>query len=73
MAVTVLEGNGADPAVRLQNCTQRCVLAGFTIRGGNTGIWCSGGQPAIRGCQIIENLGPGIELLAGADRAAFLA
>jgi hypothetical protein len=65
-AITVLEGNGVDPVVRLQNSTERCILAGLTIRGGGTGIWCSGGQPAVRGCHIVENLGPGIELLAGA-------
>jgi uncharacterized repeat protein (TIGR03803 family) len=65
-AATVIEGNGTDPVVRLQNCTPRTLLSGLTIRGGSIGIWCSGGQPAIQGCRVIENAGAGIELLAGA-------
>ncbi len=67
--VTLLEGNGIDPVVKLQNCTERYILTGLTIRRGGTGIWCSGGQPSIKGCQVIENTGPGIELLAGAKPA----
>jgi hypothetical protein len=65
-AETVIEGDGANRVVSLQNCTPRCILAGLTIRAGGTGLWCSGGQPAIQGCQIIENTGPGMELLGGA-------
>ena len=65
-AETILEGNGTDPVAKLQNCTEQCVMAGLTIRSGGTGIWCSGGQPAIQGCQIIESTGPGIELLSNA-------
>ncbi len=64
---TIVEGNGIDPAVKLQNSTEKCVLAGLTIRGGGTGIWCSGGKPIIRRCDIVENTGSGIELLAGAQ------
>jgi hypothetical protein len=66
---TVVEGNGKDPVVKLQNGTERCVLAGLTIRGGGTGIWCSGGSPAIRNCQILQNAGSGVELLSGAKPA----
>jgi hypothetical protein len=68
-AATLLQGNGMDPVVKLQNCTVGCTLSGLTIRGGGTGIWCSGGQPGIRGCQVLENAGPGIELASGAKPA----
>ncbi len=64
-AGTVIVGSGADPVVAVQNGTERCVLAGLTIRGGRTGLRCTGGKPVIRACQIIENTGSGIELLAG--------
>ncbi len=68
-AATLIEGNGTDPVVKLQNNTAQCILAGLTIRAGGAGIWCSGGQPTIRSCQIIENACPGIELLAAAKPA----
>jgi probable HAF family extracellular repeat protein len=68
-AETVIEGNGTDPVVKLQNGTEKCILAGLTIRGGGMGIQCSGGRPTIRGCQIIENVGSAIELLAGTQPA----
>jgi uncharacterized repeat protein (TIGR03803 family) len=64
-AKTVIEGNGTDPVVKLQNDTEKCTLAGLTIRGGGAGIWCSGGKPVVRGCDIVENVASGIELLAG--------
>ncbi len=66
-AQTIIEGNGTDAVVKLQNATAACVLAGLTIRGGGTGLWCSGGKPTLRGCHIVENTGSGIELLAGAQ------
>jgi len=68
-ARTVIEGDGTNRVVSLQNCTQRCILAGLTIRGGGTGLWCSGGQPGICACQIIENTGSGLELSGGAAPA----
>jgi uncharacterized repeat protein (TIGR03803 family) len=66
-ARTVIEGNGTDPVVKLQNDTEKCVVAGLTIRGGGTGVWCSGGKPVIQGCRIVENGGSGVEILAGAQ------
>ncbi len=65
-ARTIIEGNGVDPVVKLQSTAGQCTLAGLTIRRGGTGLWCSGGQPVIRSCRIVENAGPGIELLNGA-------
>jgi hypothetical protein len=45
------------------------VLAGFTITGGNVGIYCSGTSPAVTYCNIVGNLGPGVELHNGSNPA----
>jgi len=40
-----------------------CVLAGFTITGAKTGLYCSSASPTIINCRIIGNQGAGIKLL----------
>ncbi len=44
-----------------------CVLAGFTVTGANTGIYCSGASPTINTCSIEGNGGAGIELHNGSS------
>ncbi|MHC4752362.1 MAG: right-handed parallel beta-helix repeat-containing protein [Planctomycetota bacterium] len=66
VAATVI--NGGSQAVTFSNSENvSCVLAGFTITGAETGIYCSNASPTITNCSIIENVGPGIELRNGSD------
>jgi len=61
VATTVIEGdNQAVTFSRGEDAS--CVLAGFTIAGSNTGIYCSGAYPTIKNCIIEGNYGAGIKL-----------
>ena len=64
LASTVIEGALQGPAVVTFSSggDRSCVLAGFTITGGSTGIYCSSTSPTIVNCDIIENGGDGIYL-----------
>jgi hypothetical protein len=44
-----------------------CVLAGFTVTGASTGIYCFGASPTINTCSIEGNGGVGIELHNGSS------
>jgi parallel beta-helix repeat protein len=55
-AVTFSGGEGAS-----------CVLAGLTITGGDSGVYCSGASPTISNCSITGNIGAGIELYQGSN------
>jgi len=45
--------------------TADCVLAGLTITGAKTGIYCSAASPTIRNCLIADNSTAGIEMQSG--------
>jgi len=63
VAATIIEGDTQDSVVSLTNGEGTdCMLAGFTILGGSTGIYCSGTTPTIAHCNIDESKGAGIKL-----------
>jgi len=56
VASTVIMGRGYAPAVMFErNEGPTSVLSGFTITGGNTGIYCYGASPTITNCVITGN------------------
>ena len=61
VAATVIEG-GNQAVTFAGGEDANCVLAGFTITGAVTGIYCSGASPTIANCCISANAGPGIRL-----------
>ncbi len=66
VATTIIQGNTQDPVVTLTTGEgSECTFAGFTIRGGSTGIYCSGTTPMIAHCNIIESRGAGVKLWNG--------
>ena len=70
VAATVINGTGHGPVVTFSGGEDpNSVLAGFTITGGNTGIYCSGTSPAVTFCNIVGNIGAGIELHNGSNTA----
>jgi hypothetical protein len=68
VAATVINGTGHGPAVTFAGGEDaNSVLAGFTITGGNAGIYCSAASPAVTFCNIVGNIGAGIELHNGSN------
>lgn len=61
VAATVIEG-GNQAVTFAGGEDVNCVLAGFTITGAVTGIYCSGASPTIANCCISANAGSGIRL-----------
>jgi len=56
VAATVIHGVNQGSVVTFSAGEDaNCVLAGFTITGGKTGIYCSGSSPTITNCTIVEN------------------
>jgi predicted outer membrane repeat protein len=56
MAVTIIAGDGNSNLVTFSGGEDaNCVLAGFTITGGNRGIYCSGSSPTITNCTVMMN------------------
>ncbi len=62
VAATVINGGAAAPTVTFAGGEDTsCRLAGFTITGGNRGIYCSGASPTITDCTIAGSGGAGME------------
>jgi parallel beta-helix repeat protein len=59
VAATVIKG-GSDVVTFSGGQDENCVLAGFTITGGNRGIYCSGSYPTITNCVVAKNTGEGV-------------
>lgn len=56
VAATIIDANGLENVVTFENSEDaNAVLRGFTITGGQRGIYCSGASPKIRNCVIIDN------------------
>jgi Zn-dependent metalloprotease len=58
VAATVIKG-GSEVVTFSGWEDANCVLAGFTITGGNTGIYCPG-SPTITNCVVTKNAGEGV-------------
>jgi len=68
VAATVITGVNQGPVVTFSGGEDAtCVLAGFTITGADTGVFCSGASPTITNCSITGNGGAGIELYRGSN------
>ncbi|MHC4726718.1 MAG: right-handed parallel beta-helix repeat-containing protein, partial [Planctomycetota bacterium] len=68
VAATVINGSGHGPVVTFSGSEDvNSVLAGFTITGANAGIYCSASSPLITRCNIVGNIGAGIELHEGSN------
>ena len=66
VAATVITGVNQGPVVTFSGGQEvTYVLAGFTITGADTGVFCSGASPTITNCSITGNTGAGIDLYAG--------
>ncbi len=62
--------NGIGDAVTFSGGEDEgCMLAGFTIRDAETGIYCSDASPTIDNCYITGNSGAGVELHMGSNPA----
>ncbi|MHC4645951.1 MAG: LamG-like jellyroll fold domain-containing protein [Planctomycetota bacterium] len=59
---TVIRGDGEKAVVTFSSREDAsCVLTGFTITDGNEGIYCNGGCPTVKYCNIVGNGSAGIE------------
>lgn len=68
VAATVINGGDQGPVVTFSGGEEAsCVLAGLTITGGNTGIYCYGASPTIANCTIAESGSVAIELWGGSE------
>lgn len=68
VAATVINGGDQGSVVTFSGGEDaNCVLVGFTITGGNTGIYCYGASPTIANCTIAESRAVAIELWVGSD------
>lgn len=66
VAATVI--TGASRAVTFAGGQDaNCVLAGLTITGAETGVYCLGSSPTIANCRIEGNTGAGTELQDGSN------
>ncbi|MBN2313582.1 MAG: right-handed parallel beta-helix repeat-containing protein [Sedimentisphaerales bacterium] len=66
VAATIIQGNTETSVVTLATGEgTECTLSGFTIRGGSTGIYCSGTSPTITHCNITDSKGAGMKLWEG--------
>ena len=66
VAATVING-GAQAVSFTGGEDANCVLAGLTITGAETGIYCLGSSPTIANCRVTDNTVAGIELHEGSD------
>ena len=70
VAATIITGKGHGPVVTFSGGEDaNSVLAGFTITGANAGIYCSGTSPTVTRCNIVGNIGAGVELHNGGNPA----
>ncbi|MHC4501331.1 MAG: right-handed parallel beta-helix repeat-containing protein, partial [Planctomycetota bacterium] len=68
VAATVITSVSQGPVVTFSGGEDAAyVLAGFTITGADTGVFCSGASPTINNCSIAGNAGVGIELHNGSN------
>ncbi|MHC4682371.1 MAG: right-handed parallel beta-helix repeat-containing protein [Planctomycetota bacterium] len=69
VAATVLEGGSSSGQIVTFTGgeAESCVLAGFTMTGAETGVYCVGASPTIADCHIENNGGAGIELYEGSN------
>ena len=72
VATTIIEGDVKKSVVTFSSGEDTsCTLDGFTISGGNMGIYCSGSSPKITNCIITENvnadMGAGIFIKDGSS------
>jgi parallel beta-helix repeat protein len=68
VAATVLAGAGSGPVVTFAGGEDAsCMLAGLTITGTQTGVYCSAASPTITDCRIENNAGAGVELRNGSN------
>jgi hypothetical protein len=58
----IVQGEAGRPVVLLN---ANATLEGFTITGGSMGVECTGAEPSIVGCCIVENAGDGMCVAAG--------
>ncbi|MHC4329845.1 MAG: right-handed parallel beta-helix repeat-containing protein, partial [Planctomycetota bacterium] len=66
VAATILSGD--DQVVTFSSGEDAdCMVAGLTISGATTGIYCAGSSPTITKCRIENNGGAGIELHNGSN------
>ncbi len=66
VAATVISG-GAQAVSFTGGEDATCVLAGLTITGAQTGIYCLGSSPTIANCCVTDNSVAGIELYVGSN------
>lgn len=67
VASTIIRGSSFGPVVTFADGEDsNCLLSGFTITDGNTGIYCDGASPTITNCVVAGNVGAGIETHLGA-------
>ncbi len=65
---TIINGGGHCPVATFSGGEdESCILAGFTICRGSTGIYCYEASPKILNCNIINNDANGIELHKGSN------
>jgi hypothetical protein len=70
VVATVINGTGHGPVVTFSGGENaNSVLAGFTVTGGSAGIYCSAASPAVTFCNIVGNIGAGVELHNGSNPA----
>ena len=63
VATAIIEGTEAGPAVSVTSGEDaNCVLAGLTITGARTAVYCDHASPTIHNCRLVGNSGAGIEL-----------
>jgi len=69
VAATVLAGavSGGPVVTFAGGEDASCVLAGLTVTGTQTGLYCSGASPTVTNCRIENNAGTGIELHEGSN------
>jgi hypothetical protein len=61
VAATVISGGSQNPVITFSNAEDsNSVITGFTITGGQSGIYCDGTSPTITDCNIIGNASMGI-------------
>ncbi|MGE5297076.1 MAG: PKD domain-containing protein, partial [Solirubrobacterales bacterium] len=66
VAATVLTSEGAPVSFTSKESAQS-VLAGFTITGGNEGIYCYGSLPTITRCVVTGSRGAGMRLVGASN------
>jgi beta propeller repeat protein/parallel beta-helix repeat protein len=63
VAATIINGRHRESVVTFSHVVDaNCLLAGFTVTGGKTGIYCVRSNPTITKCTITDNFGAGIKL-----------